>query len=89
MANRNFVCWDCRKAVRADPFSRPSCPLCQQQMVCIGSRSRPPKRRDLKGWSQLRAWVNRMDGNSRRSKWAFLANQSFHTRWDRLAREQR
>jgi hypothetical protein len=50
----NYVCLDCRVAVRANDYAQPICSKCRKDLICIGKHWRVPKKKDIKGWKVLR-----------------------------------
>ena len=59
MANANWVCFDCREAVRR-PWSladNAKCPACGQVCRYAGTRIPIPAKRNAKGWRELREYL--------------------------------
>ena len=55
MSNSNWVCFDCREAVRR-PTRRAEavlCPQCGRDCVCLGTKIRIPPKNDRKSWREL------------------------------------
>jgi hypothetical protein len=62
MANRNFVCFECRASRRYDPlYGPPLCTQCGNAMIRIYCSV--PKKRDAKGWIDLRKELSRLRRN--------------------------
>jgi hypothetical protein len=57
MSNANWVCFECREAVRRPGNTRVAvlCPSCGQPCRSIGHRIRLPSKRAGKAWDELRA----------------------------------
>ena len=55
IGNVNYVCFDCRKSVKAMPHGEPGphCPMCSGNMLDIGMHIQVPKRGDIKGWEKM------------------------------------
>jgi hypothetical protein len=62
MRNGNWVCFDCRKAVRHPGWAGPAprCPGCAQSCFPIGEKVPLPTKTDVRGWKALRAQVSRV-----------------------------
>ena len=61
MSNYNYICFDCRKARRADPraITEPVlCTSCKKEMICIGIKPRIPQKTDKKEWEELKDIVS-------------------------------
>jgi hypothetical protein len=57
VSKTNWVCFDCREAVRRPGYTSAAvlCPVCGRQCRNIGDRLRLPSKRAIKGWEVLRA----------------------------------
>lgn len=54
VGNVNWVCFDCRKSVKALPHGGgPRCPTAHKVMHEIGMHTPAPKRNDVKGWKKM------------------------------------
>lgn len=53
-SNSNWVCFNCRSAVRYSKDSKvnPRCLICDQVMLHIGSKRAVPKKDDVKAWEK-------------------------------------
>lgn len=56
MSKRNWVCFDCRTVVRAEPYSRSvvPCSTCSRPRVNLGYKIPIPPKARRKDWEQLR-----------------------------------
>jgi|SRR5687768_2556461 hypothetical protein len=57
MSKRNWVCFDCRAAVRREDYtvSDVFCALCSKPLANIGYKIPVPAKRNVRGWEELRA----------------------------------
>lgn len=62
-SNYNWVCFDCRFAIRQAKTSEhiPRCASCNSKCVCVGYKLKIPGKSDTKGWEKLREISREMD----------------------------
>lgn len=60
MSKRNWVCFDCRSAVRRESRTAADvpCALCSKPLTNVGYKMRIPAKKDARAWEELRAqWI--------------------------------
>ena len=59
VGNANWVCFDCREAVRRPTYYLEAvpCPRCGGTCQCLGTKIRIPSKSDERAWEDLRACI--------------------------------